>query len=274
VSVAYLKIDDNAPHHKKFLKAGPPASWLWLCGVAYAQRHQTDGFIPEIALETLGVKEHAELVPRLLEVRLWDRAEDGYQVHDFIGPYNDSAEVRRRKIQERNNRIARHRDEKRRGRATKQKHDTRENGNALPSEVGNAPPTPTPTPTPSPSPTPTPAPQPVAAAAVPIGPRSYDRQHQNHVFGFCDWVCLPAFLLSEFVNKGGRDEGAVLTWAKGIRAAWQGRHIGDNLEFWRARWHETASKSGTRSASDELEAEHNRVLAETRARHESIRKPR
>lgn len=104
-------------------------------------------------------------------------------------------------------------------------------------------------------------------------PRSdVDRSHKNHLFGFCDWVCLPAFLLNEFIRHGGKDEGTVNAWAQGIRREWEGRRIGDNLEFWRARWDESAPKPAA-SADDAFTKANDaikRQIAEERKRREDV----
>lgn len=50
----WVRIEDTVPDHPKFLRAGPIAAWLWLCGLCYCQRQLTDGFIPKEALPFLG----------------------------------------------------------------------------------------------------------------------------------------------------------------------------------------------------------------------------
>ncbi len=85
-------------------------------------------------------------------------------------------------------------------------------------------------------------------------PKGWAKIHGDHVVGFCDWVCLPQFLHNEFVRKSsGADY--VTTWAKGVRQAWQGQVIGDNLKFWRSRWSDThpdkvSKPSKSRSVED------------------------
>lgn len=83
--MAWLRIDDTVPTHRKHLKAGPAAAWLWVCGIAYCQRHLTDGFIPEEALALLGVAKGSDaLASKLVEVGLFCRVDGGYQVHDYL----------------------------------------------------------------------------------------------------------------------------------------------------------------------------------------------
>lgn len=83
--MSWVRIDDRAPENRKLLAAGAVASWLWVCGLAYANRQTLhDGFVPAAALAMLypiaNVKRHAE---RLVEVGLWERAPSGFRIHDY-----------------------------------------------------------------------------------------------------------------------------------------------------------------------------------------------
>lgn len=90
--MAWVRIDDTVPHHRKHLKAGPAASWLWVCCIAYAQRHLTDGFVPTEAVPMLGVVKGAErLMDALVSVGLMEATDGGFQVHDYHD-LNDSKE--------------------------------------------------------------------------------------------------------------------------------------------------------------------------------------
>ena len=90
------------------------------------------------------------------------------------------------------------------------------------------------------------------AHEAPLGSR---REHAAHAM--CGRVCLPGFILREFLNaKGGEEEAArayVDTWAMGlIRAIAPGgpreaEVIGDPLKWWRYQWeagHKTAKPDG------------------------------
>ena len=88
--MAWLRIEDTVPEHPKHLKAGAAASWLWLCGIAYAQRQLSDGFIPFEAISRLiPGRKTARLVAKLVEVRLFDCVAGGYCIHDYHD-YNDT----------------------------------------------------------------------------------------------------------------------------------------------------------------------------------------
>lgn len=89
--MAWIRLDDNISDHPKFVQAGPHASWLWVCCLAYCQRYLTDGFVPLRALPGLsGVRNPKKLAAQLVAVRLLEPAEDGFTVHDYL-VYNASA---------------------------------------------------------------------------------------------------------------------------------------------------------------------------------------
>lgn len=98
--MAWVRIDDNVPTHRKHLKAGPSACWLWVCAIAYSQRQLTDGFIPHEALALLGVaKGYSPLADKLVEVGLFERRDDGYQVHDYHDHNAHSDDVKRERAE-------------------------------------------------------------------------------------------------------------------------------------------------------------------------------
>jgi uncharacterized protein YdaU (DUF1376 family) len=69
-------------------------------------------------------------------------------------------------------------------------------------------------------------------------PRTWGKIHSEHIPAFCDWVCLPEFVFSEFVRKSPGPE-YVRGWAAAVRSRYEGEKIGDNLKFWRLRWAES-----------------------------------
>jgi hypothetical protein len=96
--MVWIKLEDQIAHHPKFLKAGPVASWLWVCGAGYCNKFLTDGFIPAGAVKTLGGIENAgKLAAVLVQVGLWEKVDGGYQVHDFHDHNPTAAEVRARR---------------------------------------------------------------------------------------------------------------------------------------------------------------------------------
>lgn len=95
--MSWLKIESSVARNKKFMKAGPAPSWLWVCGLAYCQEGLTDGFIPTEALPYLGVKNAKQLASHLVKAGLWDEAEGGWDVHDYLAHNRSSGEVERLK---------------------------------------------------------------------------------------------------------------------------------------------------------------------------------
>lgn len=91
----HVRIETSVPRHPKFLKAGPVACWLWLCGNCYCQDGLTDGFIPREVVPTLGLPVNRTMlrdaIAKLVEVRLWETREGGWQVHDYL-EHNRSAD--------------------------------------------------------------------------------------------------------------------------------------------------------------------------------------
>lgn len=112
--MAWARIDDNMPDHPKLARLGvlrPLAGWLHVCGLCYAARYLTDGFVPSaqvpsltrfdhVGYETGGVPgmfsvgEDADpfvLVDALVKVGMWHQVRGGYQIHDYL-EYNPSRE--------------------------------------------------------------------------------------------------------------------------------------------------------------------------------------
>ena len=88
----WVRIADDFPDHPKVVRAGVEAAWLYVCGLAYSNRYATDGLIPSVQVRRLAdVADATRLADRLVEVGLWERAADGYQIHDY-GEYQPSAD--------------------------------------------------------------------------------------------------------------------------------------------------------------------------------------
>lgn len=98
--MAWVRLDDTVPHHPKHLKAGPEASWLWVCAIAYCQRQLTDGFVPVEALSMLSSCQRPDkLASHLVTVGLFDVIDGGYRVHDYHDYNATAAEARERAAQ-------------------------------------------------------------------------------------------------------------------------------------------------------------------------------
>lgn len=98
----WSRVDDNIPHHPKFLRAGPVASWLWICGNCYCNRYLTDGFIPSSVVPTLSsVSRPLSSARVLVSCLLWERVKGGYKVHDFLDHNPTAKSVKLKREQDR-----------------------------------------------------------------------------------------------------------------------------------------------------------------------------
>jgi len=93
--MAWVRIESSVARHRKFQQAGPAASWLWLCGLAYCQEGLTDGVIPVEALPYLGVKAPTKLAAALVTAGLWEACTDGWRVHDYLDWNQEASAIRR-----------------------------------------------------------------------------------------------------------------------------------------------------------------------------------
>jgi|GEM_PF-5513021 len=100
----WVRLDDAIPHHPKFARAGPEVFALFVAGLCYCNRYQTDGLIPKLAVP--------HLLPGLAEGRAmelamnlttnaprpsWGDEGDHFRVHDYehYQPTRDDAQERR-----------------------------------------------------------------------------------------------------------------------------------------------------------------------------------
>lgn len=82
--MSWVRLDDQFADHPKVTTAGPLAGWLYVCGLLYAARYLTDGFIPTAHVARLAaLPRPRQLAERLVQVGLWERAEGGYRIHDY-----------------------------------------------------------------------------------------------------------------------------------------------------------------------------------------------
>ena len=217
--LAWLKIDDNAPHHRKQIAAGDVACWLWLCGLAYCQRHMSDGLIPVGAIRFLGCAGWKQAIPKLVEAGLWeDETPIGYRVHDFL-KWNESRDERQEKVSQKTARQRKWRDGK--GRYV-DASTPRLGGDSVDT-------TPPPTPQPTPPPGGEVQPPPPRRGLI-VTPAKWGQIHGTHTPGFCDWMCLPAEEFGRYSARLGGDEAAK-TWALSVRASGV-VPTGKPWEFW------------------------------------------
>jgi hypothetical protein len=103
----WVRLDDGFASHPKVLAAGLLGMGLHVAGLCYANRHLTDGFIADNAVETLGRftvelpgAKRRRLDPefvagQLVAAGLWERVEGGYRIHDYLVFQPSRADVER-----------------------------------------------------------------------------------------------------------------------------------------------------------------------------------
>ena len=106
----WVKLDDRFPSHRKIALLSDRAFRLHVSAMCWCAENLTDGRISdrELALVTRvrGVKATAK---QLEDAGLWDRTEDGWEIHDYL-EYNQSREqvlIERKKNAERQERFRR-----------------------------------------------------------------------------------------------------------------------------------------------------------------------
>jgi hypothetical protein len=91
-----VRLDDQFADHPKVTTAGPLCGWLYVCGLLYAARYLTDGFIPTAHVARLAaLPRPRQLAERLVQGGLWEHAEGGYRIHDYLVYNPTAAQVRR-----------------------------------------------------------------------------------------------------------------------------------------------------------------------------------
>lgn len=228
--MAWIRVESSVARNRKFVKAGPAPSWLWLCGLAYCQEGLTDGFIPSEALNYLGVKNARQLASHLVGAGLWDLADGGWLVHDYLQHNKPASEVRR--IQD-ERRVSGENGGKASGESRRSK--PREVTSDTVKQTANPALTATATAT-------TTATAHNARARVASLVQPYRQSTNNAHISQCGNV--PHFLHAEFVGKvlnaGGDEQDAdrqVRAFYKAVEDAHAGQIIGeDSLKFWRAQF--------------------------------------
>lgn len=96
----WFKVDDNLAFHAKVVAAGNPAMGLWVRAGSWSADQLTDGFVPDHMLPALGTSAQAK---RLVEVRLWEKADGGFRFHEWNrdGRQPTRADVEKRREEDR-----------------------------------------------------------------------------------------------------------------------------------------------------------------------------
>jgi len=94
----WSRIDDDFYDHPKIVAAGPCGIALFVCGLSYCNRYLTDGFIPAAQVKRLiDVDDPLELAEHLVSVGLFEPADGGYQIHDYLDYNPSAAETKRQR---------------------------------------------------------------------------------------------------------------------------------------------------------------------------------
>jgi hypothetical protein len=252
--MTYVRLDDQIASHRKVLKAGGEAAWLWACAIAYCNRQLSDGAVPVEALSTLGnfrtpVK---KLAATLVSVGLFEPDGDGYRVHDYLQHNPDKATVLQR-MRDAADRKASYRAGKGQtpprpngdghvpvGHARPSTRDANEAGASSRATRTNSPPTPLPIPTDSESESvnarPSVVPFDDLAGAMPTRRRNPSMAWEACRLGLSVPEKLHADLLSKMAVP---DERALLAWYATTEREWDGKAIGDTVwQFWNKRFEE------------------------------------
>lgn len=108
----WINLATTFPRHPKALAAGPAARHLFIVGLCWAGEYNTDGAIPGYVLNSLAIDagiaadDVGQTADRLVEVGLWERNADGWQVHDWGQWQSTSAEREERRSKNRERQAA------------------------------------------------------------------------------------------------------------------------------------------------------------------------
>lgn len=113
--MGWVKLDDTFTDHPKVEMAGDNAAWLYVAGLLYAYRADTDGFIPHGRVPKLtNLKAPLRLARRLVDVRLWEAVDNGYVIHDYLDHQQSSIDREEQRAANAE-RLRKHRSKKHRG---------------------------------------------------------------------------------------------------------------------------------------------------------------
>lgn len=90
----WVRLDSSFPTHDKVLalldeRDGRGAGFVYVCSLAYAGLHGTDGLIPYNALPFIHARKAD--VERLVQVGLWDTDPDGWRIPNYLARQQSQA---------------------------------------------------------------------------------------------------------------------------------------------------------------------------------------
>ena len=228
--MSWIKLDDQWMDHPKIIRAGRDARDMWLASITWCAKHLTDGYFPSELLPSLAVTAGVDVAncltfaSILVEVCLWDIAENGYMVHDYLD-YNPTKE------QTESNRIARSEAGKAGGLASSSKRSSKSQANAQAKVKQSS--------TPSPSPSPS-LKEREDGAKAPTRSTKADQRTQTPA------IQLIKGLTGKYPNKANYDEAIEVLGPTpdGEKAAecyrtWVKRGYNPNALTWLTEWYKT-----------------------------------
>jgi hypothetical protein len=95
----YALLDDNWPNNGKVQRLSKDAKLLYVAGLCFCSRNLTDGVLTakSVKIVLLEIDAKPRHVNELFEQGLWDRAADGYLVHDYTDVNKPAEEIKQRR---------------------------------------------------------------------------------------------------------------------------------------------------------------------------------
>jgi hypothetical protein len=87
----WAKLDDGMHSHPKFMQVSLGATGVWAIGLSYAADYLTDGYVPKAVVAGRD-DEALKFAEELVGAGLWDAAERGWLIHDYLD-FNPSKEL-------------------------------------------------------------------------------------------------------------------------------------------------------------------------------------
>ena len=93
--MGWVRLDDDFPHHPKALAAGAEGVALYVAGLCYCSKQETDGRIPRAAIPLLvaDLRKPLEVAERLITVGLWEDEPGCYIVRNYLEYQRSKEEI-------------------------------------------------------------------------------------------------------------------------------------------------------------------------------------
>lgn len=89
VAMSWVRLDDGLPDNPKLIGLSDRAFRVYIHGLCYCARNQTDGVVPAGATRSLGALPRH--VAELIAAGRWEEHGDDWRIHDYL-KYNPSRE--------------------------------------------------------------------------------------------------------------------------------------------------------------------------------------